>query len=190
MVFSVSVPEPSPISLSGSLLLSHPNMTDPNFHRTVLFISTHDLQEGSFGLIVNRPAGHTVGDLLPNKPLGSLARVPVLLGGPVQQDQLIFASFRWHDETQRMECRHHLLIPEAQDALAEEHTEVRAFIGYAGWSKGQLEGELAQNAWIVEKPARDLLTPERAPAMWRRIISAQGPHLRLLAEAPDDPSAN
>jgi putative transcriptional regulator len=108
----------------------------------------------------------------------------------VQQDQLIFASFRWHDETQRMECRHHLLIPEAQDAIAEESTEVRAFIGYAGWSRGQLEGELAQNSWIISKAAKDLLAPERAPSMWRQIVSAQGPHLRLLAEAPEDPTAN
>jgi putative transcriptional regulator len=190
MVCFVSESEPSPISLSGSLLLSHPSMLDPNFHRTVLFISAHDEKEGSFGLIVNRPAGHCVGDLLPNKPLGALARVPVLLGGPVQQDQLIFASFRWHEETQRMECRHHLLIPEAQDAIVEEHTEVRAFIGYAGWSKGQLEGELAQNAWIISKAASDLLAPDRAPAMWRQIVSAQSPRLRLLAEAPEDPSAN
>ena len=182
--------EPSTASLAGSLLIAHPGMLDPNFHRAVLFLSGHDASDGSFGVILNRPSGNSVGDVLPNKPLGALARVPVLLGGPVQPDQLLFAAFRWHEETARMECRHHLLIPDAQAALAEEHTEVRAFIGYAGWGKGQLESELAQKSWLVGKPARDILALDRVPELWRTVTSSFGPWFQLVAEAPEDPSKN
>lgn len=165
-------------------------MLDPNFRRAVLFLSTNDAQEGSFGLMLNRPAGRTVAELLPDRELGSLGRVPVFLGGPVSVDQLIFASFRWHPETGHLECRHHLVIDEAESVLRDGLTTVRAFIGYAGWSKGQLEGELAQRAWLVQKAAREVLELERCPTLWREITSSFGPWFQLVAEAPDDPSQN
>ena len=180
----------SSISLTGSLLIAHPALRDPNFCRTVLFLSTNDAQEGSFGLTLNRPSGRTVADLLPGRDLGALAGVPVFLGGPVSTDQLIFASFQWHPQTQRMECRHHLVIDEAEQALAEETATVRAFVGYAGWSKGQLEGELAQRSWLVQKPEREMLELERCPRLWREITSTFGPWFQLVAEAPDEPSRN
>ena len=181
---------PSSISLTGSLLIAHPGLRDPNFCKTVLFLSTNDADEGSFGLTLNRPSGRTVADLLPGRDLGALASVPVFLGGPVSTDQLIFASFKWHPQTQRMECRHHLVIDEAEQALAEDSATVRAFVGYAGWSKGQLEGELAQRSWLVQKPAREMLELERCPRLWREITSTFGPWFQLVAEAPDEPGKN
>ena len=60
----------SSISLSGSVLIAHPSLRDPNFATTVLFLSTNDTEEGSFGLTLNRPAGRTVADLLPGRDLG------------------------------------------------------------------------------------------------------------------------
>jgi putative transcriptional regulator len=89
-----------------------------------------------------------------------------------------------------MECQHHLLIPEAKEALHEKGTIVRAFIGYAGWTKGQLEGELAQKAWLLSRPGHDVIAVEKCPTLWRDVISGFGPWFRLVAEAPDDPSAN
>jgi len=180
----------SSISLAGSLLIAHPGLLDPNFHRAVLFISSNDAQEGSFGLIINRPPRNTVAELLPNKDLGMLSRVPVFLGGPVATDQLVFAAFQWHEETERMICRPHLVIDEAAEIVHDETTIVRAFVGYAGWSKGQLEGELAQRTWLVRPAARDTLDLERCPTLWRDITSTFGPWFRLLAEAPDDTTQN
>jgi putative transcriptional regulator len=180
----------SSLSLAGSLLIAHPTLLDPNFRKSVLFLSTNDAQEGSFGLTLNRPAGRTVGDLLPDKSLGSLATIPVFVGGPVGIDQLVFASFKWHDTTSILECNHHLVIDEAKQAAHEGHTIVRAFVGYAGWSKGQLEGELAQRAWLVQKPDPTVLDLERCPLLWRDLTSAFGPWFRLAAEAPEDLSRN
>jgi putative transcriptional regulator len=182
--------ESSSLSLAGSLLIAHPGLLDPNFRRSVLFLSSNDANEGSLGMILNRPSGRTVGDVLPKKSLGELDHVPVLLGGPVQQDQLIFVSFRWIDDEDRMECHHHLAIPEAQELVTQEDTIVRAFIGYAGWGKGQLEGELAQKAWLISKPPRDVLAAERLPKLWREVTSGFGPWFKLVAEAPEDPSGN
>jgi putative transcriptional regulator len=181
---------PSPVTLAGSLLIAHPALLDPNFRKTVLLLSTHSDEEGSFALILNRPADRTVGEVLPHQELGPLARVPLFLGGPVSQDQLVFAAFRWRPDSDRLECRHHLMIGDAQEAVEEEDTVVRAFVGYAGWSKGQLEAELAQKAWLVTKPARDVLAIEKCPTLWRELTSGFGPWFKMVAEAPDDPSVN
>jgi putative transcriptional regulator len=180
----------SSISLAGSLLIAHPGLNDPNFRKSVLFLSSNDPQEGSFGLTMNRLAGRAVADILPGKDLGALSRVPVFLGGPVGADQLIFASFKWHAETQRIECRHHLGVEEAQQSVNAEQTTVRAFIGYAGWSKGQLEGEVAQRAWLLRKAGRDLLDANRCEHLWRDMLRGLGPYFELIADAPDDLSRN
>jgi putative transcriptional regulator len=180
----------SSISLAGSLLIAHPGLLDPNFRRSVLFLSANDAQEGSFGLTINRPTGRTVAELLPDREVGALGDVPVFLGGPVGTDQLVLAAFHWHAETERLECRHHLLMPEAEEVMKEESVIIRAFVGYAGWSKGQLEGELAQRSWLVGKAPREVLDLERCPTLWRDITRSYGPWFQLLAEAPEDPKLN
>ena len=179
---------PSSLGLSGSLLIAHPNLLDPNFRRGVLIISASDPQEGSFGLVVNHPTEKSVGELLPDHELGALGELPVFIGGPVARDQLTFASFQWIDEA--LAIRTHLLLDEARELAAEGEGTVRAFLGYAGWSKGQLEAELEQKAWLVQKPDQDLLSIEKCLALWPTIMREQGPWFRLLAAAPDDPSLN
>ena len=67
---------------------------------------------------------------------------------------------------------------------------VRAFLGYAGWSAGQLEAEMKQKAWIVQKPSRSALKFERLSRLWFDIMNRLGPWYRMLAAAPDDPSLN
>lgn len=184
-------PETTSANLAGSLLIAHPGLLDPNFHRTVLILPDHSRKNGSFGLILNRPSGRVVGDLLKNKPIGRLSRVPVLHGGPVGTDQLIFADFRWNPQARRIECRHHITIEEAEALAAKQNHTIRAFAGHAGWSAGQLEGELTQQSWLVRAPDDDeLLDIERAPALWRQLTAGFGPWFRMAAESPEDPSLN
>ena len=180
----------SSLSLAGSILIAHPSLLDPNFRKTVLFLATNTAQGGSFGFVLNRPAGYTVADFLPDPDLGKLGEIPVFIGGPVESDTLIFASFRWDSQSKKMECQHHLQLDEAQSALATHMSIVRAFKGYAGWSNGQLGAELAQSAWLVSRPVREILRVGRSATIWRETISAFGPWYRLVAEAPEDPSRN
>jgi len=179
---------PSSLGLSGSLLIAHPNLLDPNFRRGVLIISASDPQEGSFGLIVNRATEKTVGELLPEQELGVLGELPVFIGGPVARDQLTFAAFDWVDES--MQIRTHLLLDEARELANGDGGVVRAFLGYSGWTKGQLEAEVAQKAWLVQKPDQDILDIEKCLDLWPTIMREQGPWFRLLASTPDDPSLN
>ena len=184
-------PEHTPATLAGSFLISHPGLLDPNFRRTVIILPDHSPAEGSFGLILNRPTGRVVGDLIGKKPLGHLARVPVLSGGPVGSDQLILAAFRWHPQTHVLECRHHIPLDEAENLAAKQHHTVRAFAGYSGWAAGQLDAELAQRSWLVRKADdADVLELSRAPLVWRELTSSFGPWFQMVAEAPDDPTLN
>src|SRR5438094_182358 len=102
-------------SLAGSLLVAHPNMLDPNFRRTVLFISAHDPNEGALGVIINRPLDRQVADLVTEVPRASLAEVPVFLGGPVGKNQLMFATFEW-EKGEGLKLNHNVGLEEASDA--------------------------------------------------------------------------
>src|SRR5438105_14151522 len=84
-----------PRNLTGSLLVAHPSLLDPNFRRTVLFISAHDPQDGALGVILNRPLDKQVSDLVTDEAPAALSEVPVYLGGPVGRDQLMFAVLEW-----------------------------------------------------------------------------------------------
>jgi len=180
----------SSLGLEGSLLIAHPNLLDPNFRRTVLYIVTHTAEDGALGIVLNRTTGKTVADVLTTPGLGPLGRIPVFFGGPVNTDRLTFAAFRWVRESQSLECRLNVELEEARELALDSEVVVRAFVGYAGWTGGQLEGELEQKAWVVQKPDREVLDPESCKQMWLTIMKTYGPWFRLLAQAPDDPSLN
>src|SRR3954467_5642501 len=127
-----------PLSLAGSLLVAHPNMLDPNFRRTVLFISAHDAADGAVGVILNSPLDKQVADLVNETPPEGLGDVPVFLGGPVGKNQLMFAAFEWGDGD-GLTVNHNVQADEAHERLDADPMSIRAFVGYAGWSAGQLE---------------------------------------------------
>src|SRR5215831_19692047 len=106
-------------SLGGSLLVAHPNMLDPNFRRTVLFISEHDPGEGALGVIINRPLDRQVADLVSEAPPAGLAEVPVFLGGPVGKNQLMFAAFEWH-QSGELKLNHNVGLEQASDAIDQK----------------------------------------------------------------------
>ena len=178
-----------PLSLAGSLLVAHPNMLDPNFRRTVLFISAHDAADGAVGVILNRPLDKQVADLVNETPPEGLGDVPVFLGGPVGKNQLMFAAFEWQ-HADGLQLNHNVGVDEAHELVDRDPSSIRAFVGYAGWSAGQLEAEMKQKAWILQKPSRAALAPARLPKLWFDIMRGLGPWYKMLAAAPDDPSLN
>jgi putative transcriptional regulator len=182
--------EPFSRSFAGSLLVAHPNMLDPNFRRTVLFISEHDPNEGALGVIINRPLDRQVTDLVTDTPPGDLAQVPVLLGGPVGKNQLMFAAFEWQ-KGEELKLNHNVALQQASDASVEKNlVTICAFVGYAGWGAGQLESEVKQKAWLLQKANPSMLMLDRLPNLWFDIMRSLGPWYKMLAAAPDDPSLN
>ena len=180
--------EASSRSLAGSLLVAHPSMLDPNFRRTVLFISEHDPNEGALGVIINRPLDRQVADLVTDTPPPGLAGVPVFLGGPVGKNQLMFAAFEWK-KGHGFKLSHNVVLGHGSTAAGEKNL-ICAFVGYAGWGAGQLESEVKQKAWLLQKADPSLLKIDRLPNLWFEIMRSLGPWYKMLAAAPDDPSLN
>ncbi|MSU69669.1 MAG: YqgE/AlgH family protein [Opitutaceae bacterium] len=176
-----------PKSLAGSLLLAHPVLRDPNFRRTVILMSAHD-KEGAMGVVLNRPVGRRLGELNGDFSLGPLASVPVFRGGPVQAEQLILAAWQTHDEGFKL---YFGIEPEkAAQLAAEEAMHLRAFLGYSGWTGGQLEGELKQKTWVITSVPGDLLRHPQDDALWRAVLGGMSHEWRLLADEPEDPGRN
>ncbi|MEP7015382.1 MAG: YqgE/AlgH family protein [Verrucomicrobiota bacterium] len=176
-------------SFAGSLLVAHPSMLDPNFRRAVLYISAHDPDEGALGVIINRPLDKQVSELVSETPPEGLADVPVFLGGPVGNNQLMFAAFEW-EKGEGLKLNHSAGLEEASERAGQDPASLCAFVGYAGWSAGQLEAEMKQKAWLLKKPTRSVLKIDRLPKLWFDIMNKLGPWYKMLAAAPDDPSLN
>src|SRR5205085_10702507 len=158
------------LSLAGSLLVAHPNMLDPNFRRAVLFISAHDTADGALGVILNRPLDKQVSDLVNEAPPEGLAEVPVFLGGPVGKNQLMFAAFEWK-KSEGVKLSHKVALQQASAVPCnDEPVTLCAFVGYAGWGAGQLETEVKQKAWLIQKANPSLLRLDRMPHLWFEIM--------------------
>ena len=185
-------PKPSDGNFQGLLLAAHPGLKDPNFRRSVLFLSNHEASLGAFGFVLNRPLGKNAAELLPeHERRNLLERVPVYLGGPVGHDQLSFACFSMRaDGEEDGHFESNLSLDEVAAHLERSPATVRAFVGYAGWSAGQLEGELEQNAWVLVQPSEASLAPCPSDRLWFRVMASLGPNYKLLASVPDDPSLN
>jgi putative transcriptional regulator len=177
-------------NLSGSLLVAHPMMADPNFRHTILYLSHHSADDGALGFIINRPLGQNAGELETEDVLDDIAHVPIYEGGPVQRNQVIVATLEWDPAAGA--CKFEPMEkPEGEFTLPADHDDkLRVFLGYAGWSKNQLEKEIALNSWIIIKPHPELLRTDADDNTWRRIMCGLGPMYRVLADAPNDASQN
>ena len=174
-------------TLAGSLLLAHPAMQDPNFRRSVVLMSAHSA-EGAMGVVLNRPMGKRLGELNGDFALGPLASVALFKGGPVQPEQLLLAAWQTRPDGFRL---HFGIEPDkAIQLLADGGTHVRAFLGYSGWSAGQLENEMKHHTWIVADVPEDLLTHAQDDSLWREVLGREGADWRLLADEPEDPEQN
>ena len=180
-----------PESLRGSLLIASPALADPNFARSVVLITEHG-PDGAMGVVLNRPSEVEVGDVAPE--LGEIAEgEPVFIGGPVQPQALVVLA-----EFNRVEAAAWVVVDEIGFVAAEtEYSELpelvrrgRVYAGYSGWGAGQLEGELEQEAWIVERPRQAELFAADPETLWQDVLARKGGQFALIARMPADPTLN
>lgn len=184
--------EPSKF-LTDQLLLDGGKLAGSCFHRTVVLICQHDAQ-GAFGLVLNRPGSHKLGDALQVDLPESLTGLPLFEGGPVQPTAMSFL----HTDTYLPDANvipnlnlHHSLdmLVDLGESFSPTQ-KFRVFAGYAGWSAGQLESEIVRDSWLVQ-PATLELVFDTAPAeLWQSILRKLGWQYKLLGESPDDLSLN
>lgn len=186
----MSSDRPTAGNLTGSLLIAHPTLLDPNFRRTILFLSHHSAEDGAIGLVLNRPLRKTLSENTTKKKKDMLGGVDLYYGGPVQVDHLTVASLQWRTDPATVAFQSFMGKIEDVQIEPEWQNGLRAFVGYAGWSRGQLENEIAQDAWIVAEPTRELIEMSDPDDAWMAVMRGLGPLMRLLAEAPDSPELN
>ncbi len=172
------------LELTGSLLIATPAIGDPRFARTVIYLCAHS-EEGSFGLVLNRPIPMLkVSQVLQQigiEPSVALPDVPVLGGGPVEtQRGFVLHSNDWPDHRVNPALPGDLVLSaslEILGAIAAGKGPSRWLLalGYSGWAPGQLEDELARNAWLTRSVDPALVFAEaRGDALWIRALREMG----------------
>jgi len=172
-------------SLRGKLLIASPGLTD-FFRRTVVLVLEHT-EEGALGVILNRPSETSVDDAVPDLAELRDSDDVVRLGGPVGPESVIVLG-RFEDPQEAAAIVLDDLGLVDPSTGMPDLTASRVYAGHAGWAPGQLDGELEQEAWIVE-PA----TPEDPFAegdLWSEVLDRKGGGYALLARMPEDPSLN
>lgn len=169
------------VNLTHHFLIAMPNMADPNFAHTLTYVCEHN-PDGALGLVVNRPIEMTLSSLfeqidvpLPHQGLGE---TPVLFGGPVQVDRGFVLHRPLGNWQSTLAISDGLGLTTSKDVLeavgrGEGPANILVSLGYAGWSAGQLEQELAANAWltVAADPGVlfELAPQDRLPAAMRLL---------------------
>ena len=172
-----------------TLLLSMPQMQDPNFARTVVLLCDY-LPEGAFGLVLNRPSGAAARDMVRlSPPVVAANDTPLFIGGPVepQRGWMLLADPPGTDEYRTIV--EGLYLSASMDLLrwvleAYPQPRARVIAGYAGWGPGQLDDELAQSAWLMSEVELDLIFDVAPEAMWETAIRRLGADPSTLQVSP------
>jgi putative transcriptional regulator len=167
------------MSLAPALLISMPQLTDPNFARTVVLLCEHG-PEGALGLVVNRQAEVPAAEAVEfEPPIETPNDVPLHLGGPVEPER------GWILTAHKPEVEHKDLggglYLAASPSLLRETLEssslprrTMVLAGYAGWSAGQLDAELSDSAWLIAPLELDLIFEIPPAASWEMAIRRMG----------------
>lgn len=176
-------------SLQDHFLIAMPAMGDPNFNETVTYVCKHD-EEGALGIIINRPTDMLMEEVfrqLSLEPVDPrLADLPVLAGGPVRRDRgfVLHRSDETYDST--LDTGAGVRVTVSQDILSsmargEGPEPVLVALGYAGWESGQLEAELAANAWLSVAADHTVLFETPFEQRWRAAAGLLGVDIHQLA---------
>lgn len=179
---------------SGYLLISEPFLQDENFLRSVVLLCENS-KNGAFGLVLNKLSILKLGDLVDDL---SFLECEVYVGGPVEQNTLHFIYYGEKLLDGSIELRKDLWWGGDFNQLVSflnqskiDLGKIRFFIGYSGWSAGQLETEIEENTWIINDniDLANILnsSPEE---IWRSVLKNMGGEYQVLANYPLDPRLN
>ena len=177
----------------GRLLASEPYLPDPNFERTIILLTEHN-EDGSVGFVLNKPSESIVNEVV-EEIKGFQSKI--YIGGPVQQDTLHFIhrnltlsdsievadGIFWGGNFEQL-----LLLIESKQI---DIMDIKFFLGYSGWSPGQLEEEIKADSWIISDQVTEDLLFETAPElMWKKSLQNLGGRFSIYSNYPIDPSMN
>ena len=166
-------------SLAPSLLLSMPQMNDPNFERTVVLLCQHSA-EGAFGLVVNRPVVTTAKVVAAEHPERSAEHeLEIWIGGPVEPERSWILLHDSAPDGHAVRVCDGVFLSTSAGVLQQiiDHSadpRTKLIAGYAGWGPGQLDAEIAASAWLTVSIEAELLFDTPADRMWESAIRKLG----------------
>lgn len=179
--------------IKGSYLVAEPMLGDPNFDRSVILLTEHN-ENGSVGFVLNRPLDLKLEDIVIDFPI---LDTQVYHGGPVQQDNLYFIHNKGNLIPGSEHIRDDLYWGGDLEPLKEmivcgllNEENIRFFLGYSGWGRGQLNDELKEKSWLALDNAPVNLFADNAVSTWRDMLMNIGGDYSLWANSPADPNLN
>lgn len=192
-IWSYEFEQDKPLA-QGQLLLSEPFMIDENFRRTVVLICEHSEEEGTVGLVLNRPVNLRIRDVVEDFPD---FKAPLFLGGQVGTDTLQFLhtlgeelegsiqvadNVYWGGNFEQLKMLINLERVSMQD--------VRFFLGYSGWGLGQLAEEVKDNSWIINTATHADIFKTDYTSLWKTVMNNMGGVYETMAGYPENPLLN
>jgi len=179
---------------AGQLLLSEPFMFDENFRRTVVLVCEHTTDNGTVGLILNKPINLRLNDVVEDFPP---FKGKIFLGGPVGTDTMQFLHSLGNKIENSLKLTDNLYWGGNFEQLKEMMSngeiaadEIRFFLGYSGWSPGQLEEEMKDNSWIVTGATSHHIFETPFDALWKITMKDMGGIYNTMAGYPENPALN
>jgi len=178
----------------GSILISEPSLQDLYFQRSVVLLVEHN-KKGSMGFVLNKKT-----DLQVNSFFTELKKMPVMpiyLGGPVCPNRLFFIHSLGNIIPDTIKINDSLYFDGDFEALKQYilsgnpiEGKVKFFLGYSGWTEGQLGKEISSDSWVVTKPNNESIIPAEGDSYWKKSLERLGHHYKTWINYPKDPSLN
>ncbi len=185
--------ENNKVAKQGRVLISEPFLNDTYFRRSVVLLTEHS-EEGSVGFVLNKPVALSVDDVLTDFPE---IDTEVSIGGPVNTNTIhyihtlgdtipnsvkVFNNLYWGGDFN--------VIKQMISNKQIKGSEIRFFLGYAGWSPKQLENELSENAWLVSEMKAEQIMQGPDDNLWKEILEKSGDKYKTWVNFPENPGLN
>jgi putative transcriptional regulator len=177
----------------GKILISEPFLPDTFFNRTVVYLADHNA-DGSVGFILNKKLDIKVCDAISGfegwdefLSMGGPVAPDTLhylhnLGEKIPKSVLVDENIYWGGDID--------LIKDMISASELNNNQIRFFLGYSGWSAGQLERELKENSWVIAKINSDIILGNQVDDAWKKVLRGLKKKYRMWADFPDSPDMN
>ena len=180
----------------GSLLIANPVLPDPNFSRTVILLCNHN-DQGSFGLVINRSTQLKAPDLFSSIDILKSYNAKIYIGGPVSQSMVFYLYRSSRNVIDLDEICSGVYLGSNLETLESLYLDIenpeeniRFYLGYSGWSDGQLDGEMEQNSWLVQDANEQFVFLDSENLIWPKAVNSLGEKYQYLTKAPVNPQWN
>jgi putative transcriptional regulator len=177
----------------GKILISEPFLPDTFFNRTIVYLADHT-SEGSVGFILNKKLEIKVCDAVSGFDKW---REYLCMGGPVAPDTLHYLHILGDIIPKSVWVSENIFWGGDIDVIRKmirngkiTESQIRFFLGYSGWSEGQLERELMENSWVIAKVKPDIILDTPSGNSWKKVVRSLNNKYRMWADFPESPDMN